>query len=98
MVVRNDCEIFEIHAICLILAIFRNAILQSLLALEEFNHALDREIKIKKNDKGLAASYAKLSNEYRNCNEKTIINPSEFKYHMGRKKDRFAGNAQQDAQ
>lgn len=53
---------------------------------------------MKKNDKGLAASYTKLVNEYRNCNEKTIINPSEFKYHMGRKKDRFAGNSQQDAQ
>jgi ubiquitin carboxyl-terminal hydrolase 4/11/15 len=69
-----------------------------LFALEEFNTVLEKELKLKKAEKGLAAAYNKLVTGYRSCGEKEIINPSEFKTYMGRRKDRFAGSAQQDAQ
>lgn len=68
------------------------------MALEEFNSALEKEMKLKKVEKGLTAAYCRVLNGYRNCGDQEVINPSEFKSHMGRRKDRFAGSAQQDAQ
>jgi hypothetical protein len=47
--------------------LFRNAILQSLLALEEFNCALERELKLRKCEKGLSAAYGKVVGGYRSC-------------------------------
>lgn len=49
-------------------------------------------------EKGLTAAYVRVLNGYRSCGEKEIVSPSEFKAYMGRRKDRFAGSAQQDAQ
>lgn len=53
---------------------------------------------MRKSEKGLSVAYGKVVNGYRTCGERDIISPSEFKAHMGRRKDRFAGSAQQDSQ
>lgn len=89
---------FGQHLLPVHLMLVRNAILQSLLALEEFNCALERELKLRKLEKGLTASYSKVLAAYRNCSERDVVTPSEFKAQMGKRKDRFAGSAQQDAQ
>lgn len=68
------------------------------MALQQFNVSLEKELKLKKIEKGLSAAYAKLASHYRNCNEREVVAPADFKAQMGRRKDRFAGSAQQDAQ
>jgi ubiquitin C-terminal hydrolase len=75
----------------------RNAILQSLFSLEEFNLALEQEVG-KKTDKPIVNSYLRLLQSVRLAGDRDTVSPSEFKTELGRKKTRFSNSQQQDAQ
>ena len=77
---------------------FRNAIIQTLFGLEEFNLALEKEWQNKKALKGVSGAYLKLVKSFRNSSERDILSPYELKYTVGSKHDRFQDSSQQDAQ